>query len=64
MTDEGYSYLLEFVRIGNQVKVTACDPDTGIEAVIFGPANTPKKHLSELAVKKLKYVMNKNEGAS
>jgi hypothetical protein len=54
-------YLLEFVRIGNQVKVTACDPDTGTEAVIFGPSNTTKKALSDLAVRKLHYVLGKNK---
>jgi hypothetical protein len=60
MTRE-YAYLLEFVRIGNQVKVTACDPDTGIEAVIFGPANTARKDLSDLAVRKLQYVLKKGQ---
>ena len=53
-------YLLEFVRIRNQVKVTACDPETGTEAVIIGPANASKKELTDLAIKKLEYVMKKN----
>jgi hypothetical protein len=56
---EGKSYLLEFVRVGNQVKVTACDPETGVEVVIIGPTNATKKSLSDLAIKKLKYVMKK-----
>jgi hypothetical protein len=55
------SYLLEFVRLGNHVKVTACDPETGIETMIIGPANAPKKALSDLAVKKLEYVLKKGE---
>ncbi len=54
------SYILEFVRIGNQVKVTACDTQTGIEAVVFGPAQTPQKAMGELAIKKLHYVLQKN----
>jgi hypothetical protein len=54
-------YLLEFVRVGNHVKVTACDPVTGVETVVIGPANATKKALSDLAVKKLKYVLKKGE---
>lgn len=56
------SYLIEFVRIGHQVKVTACDPDTGTEAIIFGPAKTPQKALVDLAVRKLEYVLAKRGG--
>jgi hypothetical protein len=59
MPEEPTSYIIEFVRIGQQVKVTACDPESGIEAVIFGPTQTPKKMLSNLAIKKLLYVMAK-----
>lgn len=61
MSDE---YLLEFVRVGNQVKVTACDPDTGIEAAIFGPATATKKDLCDLAIRKLQYVLKKTQGSS
>ena len=53
-------YLLEYVRIGNQVKVTACDPETGLEVSIMGPANASKHDLSELAIRKLLYVMKKD----
>ena len=55
------NYLLEFIRVANNVKVTACDPDTGIEAVIVGPASASKKELSDLAIKKLLYVMRKQQ---
>jgi hypothetical protein len=57
-------YLIEYVRIGNQVKVTACDPDTGLEVSIIGPANATKHELSELAIRKLHYVMNKGKESS
>lgn len=57
------SYLIEFVRVGNQVKVTACDQETGTEAVIIGPTHATKKALSELAVKKLLYVLAKQKDA-
>lgn len=56
-----YAYILEFIRIGNHVKVTAVDPETGTETMIIGPANAPKKALSDLAVKKLEYVLNKGQ---
>jgi len=61
MPDE---YLLEFIRIGKQVKVTACDPESGTEAVIIGPAKATQRELSELAIRKLQYVMKKGESSS
>jgi hypothetical protein len=57
-TPENY-YIIERVRIGNQIKVSACDPESGTEVSVFGPASAGKKELSDLAVKKLLYVMNK-----
>ncbi len=59
--EERYTYLIEFVRIGKQVKVTACDPETGIEAVIIGPTNASKKHLTDTAVRKLQYQLQKEK---
>lgn len=53
------AYIIEFHRVGNQVKVTACDPETGMEAVIVGPSNLSQKSLSDQAIKKLLYVMAK-----
>ena len=61
--DEGRSYLLEFQRIGNIVKVTACDPVTDIEVVIQGPARATRKELTDLAVRKLEYMIKKNSSA-
>lgn len=58
------SYLLEFMRVHNTVKVTAVDPVTGTEASIVGPANAGKEYLSRTAVRKLEYVMAKNEKAA
>ena len=52
-------YIIEFVRVGKQVKVTACDTETGIEAVIIGPSNLPQHALRDQALKKLHYVMGK-----
>jgi hypothetical protein len=52
-------YLIEFHRIGAYVKVTAVDPQSGTEASIVGDAKTPQKHLEQMAVKRLLWVMNK-----
>ena len=61
MSGGGQEYLLEFHRIGNSVKVTAIDPITGREASIVGPANAGKAYLSRTAVRKLQYVMAKDD---
>jgi hypothetical protein len=59
MSETPNSYLIETTRIGNQVKVTACDPDSGIEATVILPANATKKEMTDLAIRKLHYVMEK-----
>jgi hypothetical protein len=50
---------VEFVTLGNTVKATAIDPDTGLEASIVGPANAPRSTLAEAARRKLEYVHRK-----
>jgi hypothetical protein len=50
---------VEFVILGNTVKATAIDPDTGREASIVGPASAPRAILAENARRKLDYVKNK-----
>ena len=50
---------VEFVMLGNVVKATAIDPDTGVEASIVGPASAPRAILAENARKKLEYVKAK-----
>ena len=50
---------IEFVTLGNTVKVTAIDAETGTEASIVGPANAPRSVLAENARKKLEYVKAK-----
>ena len=52
---------VEFVVQGNVVKVTAIDAASGVEASIVGPANAARDALSHAAVRKLKYVMEKNQ---
>ena len=50
---------VEFVQLGNTVKATAIDSDTGIEASIVGPASAPRSTLAEAARRKLEYVQKK-----
>ena len=51
--------LIEFIVQGNVVKATAIDAASGVEASIVGPANAPREALSQAAVRKLKYVVEK-----
>jgi hypothetical protein len=53
------SYLVEFRAVGSSVKVTALDPVTLVEVSIVGPTNVSEAELSRLAVRKLKYMLNK-----
>ena len=56
----GREIFVEFVVLGNSVKVTAIDPDTGLEVSVVGPANAPRNVLAEAARKKLEYMARKN----
>ena len=53
---------VEFVVIGNTVKATAIDSETGIEASIVGPVSAPQSVLAENARRKLEYVKAKKKG--
>lgn len=58
MADEANTdFLIEFVRVGNSVKVSAIDPATGVEVSIVGPANFSQLQLSRNAIAKLRYVL-------
>ena len=43
----------EFTAIGNAVKVTAIDSQTGIEVSAIGPASAAQADLQQLALQKL-----------
>lgn len=62
MTGAKSEILIEFVIQGNFVKVTAIDAASGLEGSIVGPANAPREALSQAAVRKLKYVIEKKKG--
>lgn len=55
-------YLVEFVVIGEQVKVTAVDTVSAREVSIIGPARYSRQMLARQAVKKLRYVLEKDAG--
>ena len=52
---------IEFVIQGNFAKATAIDSVTGTEASIMGPAGSPREPLAQAAVRKLKYVLEKDK---
>lgn len=54
-------YIIEITAMGNSVKATAIDPHSMTEATIIGPASATQQQLSELAVRKLLYILGKRE---
>jgi hypothetical protein len=55
----GPHYLIEIVTVGTFAKVSALDPDSGIEVSITGPANADRSSLEAAAVAKLQFVIKK-----
>ncbi len=53
--------IIEFISVGNVVKVTAVDTISGLEAIIVGDPAAPREHLKRLATQKLNYLLKKNE---
>ena len=49
--------LFEFVILGDVARVAAVDEATGIEAVVMGPARTPRFELEALALRKLEKLL-------
>jgi hypothetical protein len=58
----GGEIFIEFVALGNTVKVTAIDGKSGEEASIVGPAGAPREALVDAARRKLEYVLKKKSG--
>lgn len=50
---------LEFIPIGNAVKVVAVDSVSGLEVSIVGPATAARRTLEQNAIKKLEYMLAK-----
>ena len=51
----GKEIYVEFVIMGNTVKVTAIDSESGLEASVIGPAGAPRAAMAEAARRKLEY---------
>ena len=58
---EERAYYIEFQQVGRFVKVTAIDPSSRLEVSIVGDPSATQDYLSNLAVKKLKYVLEKKK---
>lgn len=55
----GREVILEFHSIGQIVKVSAIDADTGVEISIQGPASSGETVLKNNALRRLIYVLRK-----
>lgn len=53
--------IFEFQQVGNYIKVTAMDPVTLTEISIVGSPAAGKSVLQNNAIRKLKYVIEKNK---
>ena len=58
---EREGYIVEFLVVGKAVKATAIDPVSMREVSVVGGTRNSKKELSNLAVRKLEYVMNRDK---
>jgi len=52
---------VEFVILGNSLKATAIDPETGLEASVIGPANAPQSTMAQAARRKLEFMAAKKK---
>lgn len=55
--------LFEYTRIGNNVKVTAIESATKVEVSVIVPASLSEEQMQIQALKKLKYVLEKQAAA-
>ena len=53
------SYIVEFVQVGQNVKVSAIDPMTLTEVSIVGSPRASKESLTRLVVQKLEFQLRK-----
>lgn len=54
-------YLIEYTTIGNAVKVTAIDPNTGMEVSTIAPSYMDRKLMAQAAIRKLHYKIRKQD---
>lgn len=53
--------LFEYMRSGTSIKVTAIEPNTGVEAVVIVPAGMSEQQMQARAMQKLLYILKKKE---
>lgn len=58
----GRETIFEFIRVGASLKVTAVDPESGLEVTIVGDPAAGEAELKRLARQKLDYVRAKAKG--
>lgn len=63
MAHQSNDIIIEFIRVGNAVRVSAICAKTGKEVSIVGDPRASQKELETIAVRKLKYVMEKEAAA-
>ncbi len=59
MNDDGF--IIEFITMGNSVKITVVDPKTGREVSTIGPKTASRSELVRVAVNKMNYVLKKEQ---
>jgi len=57
----GREIYLEFIPVGNSVKVVAVDAATGLEVSIVGLVTAARRTLEQNAIKKLEFMLAKTE---
>lgn len=57
-------YIVEYIALGNSMKVTAFDPETLKEVSVVVPPHMSKEESGQLAVRKLTYLLNKRKKPS
>ncbi len=57
-TERRREVFFEFITIGNSVKVSAIDADSGLEVSITGPRSSSQKELERVALQKLQRRLN------
>lgn len=56
--------IIEFIQLGDYVKVSAIDEESGVEAVTILPTNLSQADMQDAALRKLKYVMEKKKSSA
>jgi hypothetical protein len=57
----GNEAIVEFVRVGQMLKVVAVDTVTGFEVSMIGDPRVSQQELSRLAVQKLRFMLAKKQ---